>query len=291
MSGSTSRRSALIALVLLMLVWGYNWVVMKEVLNYSGPIHFVAWRAALACIVLFAILLVKGESLRPPPIVPTMLIGISQIGLFAILIQMALVSGGAGKTALLTYTMPFWVVILARFALAEHMSSRQWLFIGLAAIGLFCVIEPWAGSTGIGSSVLAITAGLCWAFSVVASKRLFVKQQVSPLSLTAWQMVFGAVALIVVAFFVPEREIDWSPQFIAALAYNAILASGIAWLLWAYIVQRLPATIAGMTSLAVPLCGILFAGIFLGERPSLVESLGIVMIAVALFGITRPARS
>lgn len=291
MSGSTSRRSALIALVLLMLVWGYNWVVMKEVLNYSGPIHFVAWRATLACVVLFAILLARGESLRPPPIVPTMLIGISQIGLFAILIQMALVSGGAGKTALLTYTMPFWVIILARFALAEHMSSRQWLFIGLAAIGLFCVIEPWAGSTGLGSSVLAITAGLCWAFSVVASKRLFVRQQVSPLSLTAWQMVFGAVALIVVALFVPEREIDWSPPFIAALAYNAILASGIAWLLWAYIVQRLPATIAGMTSLAVPLCGILFAGIFLGERPSLVESLGIMMIAVSLFGITRPARS
>ena len=103
MSGPASRRNALIALIVLMLVWGYNWVVMKEVLNYSGPVHFVAWRAALACLVLFAILLVRGESLRPPPIVPTMLIGISQIGLFAILIQMALVSGGAGKTALLTY--------------------------------------------------------------------------------------------------------------------------------------------------------------------------------------------
>lgn len=291
MSSSASRRNALFALVLLTLVWSYNWIVMKQVLQYSGPFHFVAWRAGLACVVLFAILLVRRESLRPPPLWPTMLIGLSQIGMFAILIQSALVTGGAGKTALLTYTMPFWVVLLARFVLAEHMSSRQWAYIGLAACGLLCVIEPWAGISGLPSVSMAIGAGLCWAISVVASKRLLVRTTVSPLSLTAWQMVFGAVALIVVAAFVDERAIDWSTPFIAALAYNAVLASGIAWLLWTYVVQRLPATVAGMTSLAVPLCGVIFAWALLGERPSAIESLGILMVAVALVGITRPARA
>lgn len=289
MSALPSRRNALIALVLLTLVWSYNWIVMKQVLNYSGPIHFVAWRAALASGVLFLILIVRRDSLRPPPLLPTVLTGVLQIGAFAILIQWALVDGGAGRTALLTYTMPFWLVLLARFTLGERMSTRQWAWIVVAALGLVLVIEPWHGLGGMHSALMAIGAGLCWALSVVISKRLFVRTAVSPLSLTAWQMLSGAVVLVVASGFVVERAIDWSATFIAALAYNAVLASGIAWLLWAFIVQRLPATIAGMTSLAVPLCGVLFAWVLLGEQPGLLEACGMLMIGFALFGITRPS--
>ncbi len=289
MDSAHSRRNALIALVLLTLTWSYNWIVMKQVLQYSGPVHFVAWRAALATVVLFVILLLRREPLRPPPLLPTIVIGVLQIGLFAILIQWALVNGDAGKTALLTYTMPFWLVVIARFVLGERMRALQWAWIALAALGLLLVIGPWQGSAGLSSSMLATGAGLCWALGVVVSKRLFVRASVSALSLTAWQMLFGAIMLVIVAGVVPERAIDWSWPFIAALAYNAVLASGIAWLLWAFIVQRLPASIAGMTTLAIPLCGVLFAWAVLGERPSTLEASGIVLVAIALFGITRPA--
>ena len=286
-----ARRNALLALALLTLVWGYNWIVMKQVLAYAGPFDFIAWRACCAALVLFAIVLARREPLRPPPLLPTALIGVLQISLFAILIQSALVGGGAGRTALLTYTMPFWVAVLARFSLGERMRSWQWACIALAAIGLVLVIEPWRGLGGLGSSLMAMAAGLCWAISVVASKRLFARASVSPLSLTAWQMLFGAIPLVIVALLVPERPIDWSPAFIAALAYNAVLASGIAWLLWTQIVQRLPASIAGMTSLAVPLCGVLLAWLLLGEQPDRYEGIGMLLVALALLGITRPARA
>ncbi len=289
MASATLRRNALIAMVLLTLVWGYNWIVMKGVLEYSGPFHFIAWRAVLATVVLFVILLVRGDPLRPPPLLPTLVTGLLQIGLFAILIQWALVDGGAGRTALLTYTMPFWLVLLARFALAERMSPGQWACIAIAAVGLLLVIAPWHGLGGMRSTLMAVGAGLCWATSVVISKRLFARAPVTALSLTAWQMLFGAIALVIVASLVPERAIEWTPRFIAALAYNAVLASGLAWLMWAFIVQRLPASIAGLTTLAVPLCGVLFAWALLGEQPDLAEGLGIVCIAVALFGITRPS--
>ncbi|MEO8011660.1 MAG: EamA family transporter [Dokdonella sp.] len=288
MSTVPIRRNALIALALLTLVWGYNWIVMKGVLEYAGPFRFIAWRAALATVVLFAILLLRSESLRPPPLLPTFVTGLLQIGLFAILIQWALVEGGAGRTALLTYTMPFWLVLLARFVLAERMSRWQWACICIAAAGLILVIAPWQGLGGTHSTVMAIAAGLCWALSVVISKRLFARASVTALSLTAWQMLFGAIALVIVAAIVPERAIDWTPRFIAALAYNAVLASGLAWLMWAFIVQRLPASIAGLTTLAVPMCGLLFAWALLGEQPRLVEGIGIALIALALFGITRP---
>ncbi len=290
MNDASSRQRALVALVVLTLVWSYNWIVMKQVLQYAGPFHFVAWRAALATPVLFALLLWRRESLRPPPWRPLLAIAFAQIVGFTVLIQTALVEGGAGKTALLAYTMPFWVILLARVVLGERMALRQWLWIGVAAAGLVCVIEPWAGLPGGASTLLALAAGLSWAIAVVVSKRLFADTSVSALSLTAWQMLVGTIVLVTVALCVPERPIAWTPYFIGALAYNAVLASGIAWVMWSFIVQRLPATVAGLTSLAVPLCGVLFAWVLLGERPGVVEAVGIALVGVALFGITRPAR-
>ncbi|MBN8481090.1 MAG: EamA family transporter [Xanthomonadales bacterium] len=262
---------------------------MKEVLQHAGPIGFLAWRAGLATLVLFVMLVVRREPLRPPPLGPTALIGVLQIALFGLLIQWALVEGGAGRTALLTYTMPFWLLVLARFTLGERMARVQWACIALAAIGLLLVIEPWRGLGGVASTAMALAAGICWALAVVVSKRLFARAGtvVTPLSLTTWQMLCGALVLVAVAAIVPERPIDWSAAFVGALAYNALLASSLAWLLWTWVVQQLPAGIAGLTSLAIPVCGVLFAWALLGEQPSLVEGVGIVLVAAALFGITR----
>jgi len=286
MTSNSSRRGALIALGLLTLIWSYNWIVMKQVLQFAGPFHFAALRAVLATLVLFSVVLIRGETLKAPPWLPVVLVGLAQTTGFQSMVQWALVDGGAGKTALLAYTMPFWVLVLAWFAFAEKPTPRQWLFIALAAIGLLFVLEPWHGMGTLGSSLLALASGLSWAVGVVVSKRTFAQTGISPLRLTAWQMLAGAAGLCLIAAFVPERAIDWTPYFIGALAYNAVLASGLAWVMWATIVQRLPTTVAGITSLAVPLTGVLLAWAILGERPGAMEAAGIALIGAALVGIS-----
>ncbi|MEO8672502.1 MAG: EamA family transporter [Tahibacter sp.] len=287
MTEASQRRGALLALFALTLIWSYNWIVMKQVLHDAGPFHFAALRGVLSTGVLFGVLALRRDSLRPPPWLPTLVVGLAQTTGFQGLVQWALVDGGAGKTALLAYTMPFWVLLLARLALAEQPSGRQWLCVVLAAVGLLLVLEPWQ-SRGFGvSAALALASGLAWAIGVVASKRLFARHRVSALNLTAWQMGIGTLGLLVVAACVPERAIAWTPFFGAALAYNAVLASGLAWVLWSVVVQRLPASVAGLTSLAVPLCGTLLAWVLLDERPSGVESIGIALIGAALVGISR----
>ncbi|MCQ4165633.1 DMT family transporter [Tahibacter harae] len=292
MSESASRRGALLALAVLTLVWSYNWVVMKQVLQYSGPFGFAAIRAVLATLVLFLVLLLRRESLRPPPLGPTILLGLAQTTAFQSLVQWALVDGGAGKTALLAYTMPFWLLLLAWPLLRERPDRRRLHCAALAGVGLVLVLRPWAGLGGLSSALLALVSGLAWALSVVIAKKTFADGSVTPLRLTAWQMGFGAIGLCLIALCVPERAIDWSAPFLWGLAYNAVLASGLAWVLWALIVQRLPATLAGIVSLAVPLCGVLLAWLLLGERPDLAEAAGIVLIAAALVGISRaPARA
>jgi len=282
-----SRRPALVALAVLTLVWSYNWIVMKQALAYSGPFTFSALRYVFGTGVLFAVLLLRGESLRPPPLGPTLLIGLAQTTGFQLLVQSALVSGGAGRIALLAYTMPFWVVLLGWIAYAQRPARRVGIGLLLAGAGLLLVLEPWRGLGGATPSLLAIAGGLAWAIGVVASKRLFERSTTSPLSLTAWQMLLGTCGVVLVAACVPERAIDWTPWFVGALAYNALLASGLAWLLWSYVVARLPAGIAGLASLVIPVAGIGFAWALLDERPDAPEAAGIALIVAALLLVTR----
>lgn len=290
MSESASRRGALLALAVLTLVWSYNWVVMKQVLQYSGPFHFAAIRAVLATGVLFLVLWLRGESLQPPPWRPVLLLGLFQTTAFQGLVQWALVEGGAGKTALLAYTMPFWLLLLAWPLLRERPGASRLRYAAVAAGGLVLVLQPWAGLGALHSALLALVSGLAWAAGVVITKKAFAGSDVTALRLTAWQMGFGALGLCLVAALVPEREIAWTAAFAWGLAYNAVLASGLAWVLWALIVQRLPATMAGLVSLAVPLCGVLLAWLLLGERPDAAEAAGMLLIGCALFGVSRAPR-
>ena len=58
--------------------------------------------------------------------------------------------------------------------------------------------------------------------------------------------------------------------------------NAIAWFLWLYILEKLPAGVAGMCSLAIPLVGVMFAWLQLGERPGPFEAAGMLLIGLAL---------
>jgi drug/metabolite transporter (DMT)-like permease len=285
------QRSAVLALTILSVIWGFNWIVMKSVLAFVGPVTFSAMRYVFGTAVLFLVLRLRGETLQPTPWRDTLLIGLAQTTGFQVMVQFALISGGAGKTALLAYTMPFWVIPLAWGLLGDRPAARQWLWIALAASGLLLVLEPWRTHVGIVSALLALGGGVCWAIGTVLSKRLFQRAAISPLRLTAWQMLYGTVFIVALALCLHERATDWSPLLIGALVYNGVLSSGLAWALWLFIVQRLPANVAGLASLITPLVGVLCAWMILHEQPDAAEAAGIVVIGVALFGVLRPRRA
>ncbi len=286
-----AQRNALFALIVLSAIWSYNWIVMKQVLRYSGPFDFAAWRYALGTVVLFASLRLRGVSLRPPPLAPVVLIGLAQTMGFQALVQWALVDGGAGKTALFAYTMPFWAMPIAWLVLHESPSRGQLASLAVALAGLVLVIAPWDGLDELGSAGLAIGGGVCWAIGMVLTKREFARGGIGLLSLTAWQMLAGTIGLVAIAAFTNERPVEWNGYFLAALAYNAVLSSGLAWLLWSYIVERLPTAVAGLSSLVVPILGVLLAWVLLGEAPSLPEAAGIVLIGAALIAVTLRRRA
>lgn len=288
---SAIDRGALIALLILTIVWSLNWTVMKVAMRDAGPFTFSAQRYVIGTLVLFALLVFKRNKMKPTPWLPTIAIGLAQTTAFQALAQWALVSGGAGKTALLAYTMPFWVVPLAWWWIQEKPGWQRWGCIAIAAAGFVCVVEPWRPIGAPHSVVLAILAGLAWAIATVLSKRLFQKHpEVTPLRLTAWQMLVGAIGLVIVALSTHERAVTWSGEYVAALLYNGLLSSGVCWVLWALVVQRVSANVAGLTSLVIPVAGVLFAWGLLHERPSTPEWIGIVLIGLAVLALNFSRR-
>jgi drug/metabolite transporter (DMT)-like permease len=280
----------LAAFIVLALLWGYNWVVMKIAMRYCGPLDFAALRGAFGVLLLFLVLFAMRVPLRPRYVAKTFWLGILQTTGFVGLISWSLSVGAAGKSAVLAYTMPFWVIAFGWPFLPERLHGRQWPAVVLALAGLVLVLESWDRHDSVMSDLLALGAGASWGISVIIFKRIPLDGRDDLLSTTAWQMLYGVVPLVGLALAVPERAIDWSGAFVAALSYNVVGGMAAATLLWLYILQRLPATISSLSSLIVPIVGVSAAWIQLGERPSSAEGAGMVLILVALALLNVPQR-
>jgi drug/metabolite transporter (DMT)-like permease len=127
-----------------------------------------------------------------------------------------------------------------------------------------------------------MSAGLSWALAAIWVRRWRKKEKIDLLPLTAWQMLLGGIPLLLVALWKEDMAVNWTPYFIGALAYNAILVMALAWLLWLYALQELPVGMSSMGTLFVPLIGSLAAWAHLGEFPNVVEGAGMVLILAGL---------
>jgi drug/metabolite transporter (DMT)-like permease len=244
---------------------------------------FVALRTFFGAVFLFLVLVVLRRSLRPAHLRFTLCIGLLQTAGSIGLMTWALKSGAAGKTAVLVYTMPLWLLLLSWALLGERLRGPlQWGSVALALAGLCLVLSPWRMHGSILSNFLAVISGICWAASAVVTKILGGRHRVDIFSLNAWQMLLGSIPLVIVALAIPHSPPVWSGSFIAALLFNIVLVTGLGLLLWFYALGVLPAGTAGLVSLVTPVLGVAFAWLQLGERPGLDEALGMVLILSAL---------
>ena len=274
---------AFVALFLLTLIWGYNWVVMKLAVQYASPFQFAALRTFLGALMLFLVLFLTKRPLKLQEFPSMILLGILQTCGFTGLLIWALVEGGAGKTAVLSYTMPFWVMLFAWPLLGEKVQGWQWLAVAFALFGIVLIFDP-LHIKGDGISMLmALASGISWAVSAIVSKKLHKRRpDLDLLNITAWPTLLGSIPIIVVALILTAPPIVWSSTFILTVIYSIFLSGSLAWVLWTYALQRLPAGVASMASMLAPVIGVGAAWAQLGERPSQIELLGMLLIALAL---------
>ena len=279
----------LLALIVLSLMWGYAWTIIKLGLIDAGPFSFAAMRMMLAAVCLLLVLPVTGRAFLPRRIPELIALGLVQTTALFGFSMWALAEGSAGRVAFLVYTMPFMTLLLAWPLLGERIRGRQWLGVVLAACGLTAILQPWNMSGAIASKLLALGGGAAWAVSAIMVKQLQKRGPMDLISMTAWQMFFGAIPLVFLAWFIGEPAIVWSGRFIVVLLVVSLVMTASGWLLWVYALNHLPAGTAGMGTLAAPVVAVLSSSFHLGERPDPIEIAGMILIFAALMILTLNA--
>lgn len=250
---------------------------LKVGVRYSDPFMFAVMRTFPGGIMLLLLVAALRRPLRPKAVGLTALLGVLQTTGFIGLATAALVSGGAGRTAILANTWQFWILLMAWPILGERLRGLQWLSVLLALGGLVLIIEPW-NLHGVLSSLLALAGAVSWAGASIVVKVIRRRHQVELLSLTAWQTMFGSVPLLLIAIFVEGGLPQWSGAFLWSLAYALVMATGVAAFLWLYVLREMPAGIAGLGTMGTPVAGLLFSWAQLGERPTILEIVGMIII-------------
>lgn len=277
-----SRRGAYVALALLTLVWGANWIVMKLALQFAHPVIFNAQRTLLAVVVLFATLVARGGPLRPPSWIAMGVTALFQTTVNMGATTMAVAAGGAGRTSVLVYTMPFWTLLIAWPILHERVRGLQWAAIALAFAGLVLVMDPGSWQGDATPKLWAVLSGFGWAAGTVCMRYFARDRDLDLLNFVAWQMAVGSIPFMIVPLLFDFPPTQWNATFVVAGVYTGVIATAMGFLLWTDILRWLPAGTASLNMFAVPVVALLSSMAVFGEHLSVSEWGGIACIGAGL---------
>ena len=264
------------ALVVIWLIWGLNWVVMKTANTYFPPILFVTWRFGSGALILLAVAYWRKIPLPDAKFLPWIFLsGICMLVLNNIAAQVGMQSISAGMAAVLNYTAPLWTAILAHFALDEKLTRRKIFGLAVAIVGLY-VLMGLQGVEDLTAAFVIIAGAMIMAVSNIVVKLRLSKCDM--IQLTTWQMVFGAATLVIYSTLFPQGEIHWCTTAVLCVIYNGALASALAFFLWNIVLTHLQAGTASVATLVAPAVGVLGGVIFLGEPFTAHIVLGIALI-------------
>lgn len=278
-----------VAILLLALFWGLNWPAIRTALHEISPWMLRVIGMGAGALFLFCYAVVTGQRgrLARQDWLPVLAGGFLSITAFNLLLSFAQLAGPTSRAVIVTFAMPIWTVLFARWFLGERLDRRRWLGLGFGALGLGCLGWPLlaGGTLGLGVA-LSLLAGMSWALGTVVMKRFPVSAR--PVTITAVQLAAGAlVALLGVVVFEPQvlrAEAGWQDLQLRtwiALGHHILLSQSLAYLLWYWLLARIPAGTASLTLLLVPAIGVASSMALLGERPTLTDALGLALITAA----------
>ena len=277
--------------MLVVLFWGINWPIMKLGVHHMPPLWFAATRMILGSLFLFGLLALQGRLRLPVWSDRTILITIAiiQIALSTALIHSGLLFLGAGRSAVLVFTMPLWVAPLAFFFLKERISTIKIAGMGLGLIGVAILFNPLAFDFTDRSLLIGNGFMLVASFSF-ATAIIFVRRNlgVAPIiQLVPWQLFCGSVLLAIAALSIEGTpQVAWSASLIAIMAYNGPIATGFCF--WAYLTvsSNLPAMNTAIGSLGIPVIGVVSSAFILGESLTLSVISGLVLIILGVLAVS-----
>ena len=281
-----ARFTGITMIALLAVLWGSNWPAMKLALTEIPPWTFRSIGLVTGGVGLLAIARVAGHSVAIPRQSGAMLFVISlfNITIWHVLSAYGLTLIEAGRAVIIAFTMPLWALLLSRFILKEPLSASRLTALALGLAGLAILIGPdlrVLGAAPLGASLM-LAAAFSWALGTVVMKT---REWTMPiLVLTGWQLLIGGVP-VVAGMLVLELPVDLAmvsiPDLIG-LAYTIVVAMFICHTMWFALVRILPAAIAALGTLAIPIVGVFSSALFLEEQVGVREVIALCLVVAAL---------
>jgi drug/metabolite transporter (DMT)-like permease len=279
-----------VTLVLMALIWGANFVVIKFAIGVLPPLAFNAVRVTLAATVLMLIAAI-GRSPWPNRRQTLSLLGLGVLGngIYQMFFVQGVAHTRAGDAALLIAATPAFIALLGRVRGSERIGRKGWIGILMSVVGIGFV----SGAAAIAGKqvsllgdLLILSGSFCWALYTVLLKPH--THTVDGVKLSALTMVGGAMTLVLVAWRA-VLDTPWRaapPAAWGAMAYSGIGALVIAYLFWYRGVRVIGPTRTAMYSNVQPVFAVIVAWIVLGEVPTLWQGVGAASIMSGLF-LTR----
>ncbi|MEM0906883.1 MAG: DMT family transporter [Pseudomonadota bacterium] len=270
----------------LAIFWALNWPMMKLGLEVVEPWTFralVVMVGGIGCLGL-AYLFGQGISVPKRDMRPLLLVGITQGILWNAFSGFGISLVEAGRAAVLAFTMPVWVTLLAAIFLHEPLTGRRLigLLLGMGGLALLLVPALEALNAAAFGALLMVCGAVSWAVSTIIVKGA--RWDISPLVLAGWQFIIGGVPLTLAAFTIgaPSTLLAMDGRTAAAVTFSAVVPMIFCQAIFFAIVRRLPVTLASMSTLLVPPLGVFFSAMILGEQVGLAEALSLVLVVGAL---------
>jgi drug/metabolite transporter (DMT)-like permease len=272
--------------------WGFNWPVTKYLLSELPPLTLRGATGVIGALLLAIFAVMRGQSLYVeramwPRLVLAAVLNVTG---WMVLMGLALVWLPASETALIAYTMPVWASLLAWPVLGERPTLLRAVALVMAFAGLTAIM----GGNGITASaaklpgiLMALGGAFGFALGTVLAKKL--PLQLPAIPAAAWQIGIGCFPVAVVGLFIETTHLEAVTQIgWILLFYSVVIQFCIAYVSWFAALARLPASVAAIGTMAVPVIGVVASAV------ALHEPLGIGQIAALVFtlaGVVLATRS
>jgi len=290
---STQQHAALLV-ACLVVVWGCNWPINKVVLNHIPPLWFACLRVGMGGLTFFVVQAFGTRGIRLPARsdwAVVISIGLFQVAAVMGLVQLGLANVSAGRSAILSYTTPLWVLPGSIMILGERPRLIKLIGLLLGIIGVVVMFSPlsfnWRDRSALIGNLYLMAAAALWAGAIIHVRAH--RWSDTPWALAPWQMFVGLGPLVALAWLVEGRPPMPHPSLetVVLVVYSGPLITAFPF--WALITvsKNLPALTTSLTLLLVPVIGLLSSVLFLSEQVDLSLIVGLILIvgAVALVNL------
>jgi len=278
---------------LLTLVWGTNWPLFRIALDELPVWSFRTMVLSAAIVVLTAILLARGESFAVPKDKwwPLMAASAMNIGVWNIATSLAVLYVPSGHASVLAYTMPLWVAVIGFAVFGQKLTGRLLAAILIGAAAVVALMAPNFRDYAQAPLGLffGLLAGFCWAVGTFVVKRT--SWPGMGLSLTFWQVLLAFPPIALGAFIIDGLPTHWpSTKALAATIYTGAIPMALGTATWFALVKLLPAQVAALSSIAIPIVAIVSGILILHEPLSALQTAAIASTVISLWLALVPGR-